>query len=163
MQLRSDLERMIELERESMRGDPEKEAKVWASKLAELDHKRTRFQHAYSEDAISLDDLKTRLAELEGRKLAKRELATLKDKRERIEELERDVEAVLEESVRMTPEVLDNLTPEERHQFYKLLRLKVVAYADGIPEIQLPFSRGVGCLSSEKNFTPLRDRNSVSW
>ncbi len=163
VQLRSDLERMIELEREGMRGDPEKEAKVWASKLAELDLKRTRFQHAYAEDAISLDDLKTRLAELdEERKLAKRELATLKDTREYIDELERDAEAVLEEQVRMTPEALDTLAPEERHQFYKLLRLKVVAYADGIPEIQLPFSRGAGCLSSEKNSTPLRDRNSVS-
>jgi len=59
-----------------------------------LGHKRTRFQHAYAEDAISLADLKTRLTELEEeRKVAEREFATLKDRRERVEELERDAEA----------------------------------------------------------------------
>jgi hypothetical protein len=152
VQLRSDLERMIELERESIRGDPKQEAKVWASKLAELDHKRTRFQHAYAEDAISLDDLKARLTELEEeRKVVERELVALRDKSERIEELERDAEAVLEDHARMAPEALDNLTSEERHQFYKLLRLKAIAYAEGPPEIHLPFRRGAVCSLSEKN------------
>jgi hypothetical protein len=148
-ELRADLERMIELERESMRGDPEQEAKMQASKLAELDHRRTRFQHAYAEDAISLDDLKTRLAELE----EERKLASPRDKSERIEELERDAKAVLEDRARVAPEALVNLTPEQRHQFYELLRLKVIAPADGVLEIQLPFRRGAACSPSEKNVT----------
>jgi hypothetical protein len=114
-----------------------------------LDHKRIRFQHAYAEDAISLDDLKTRLAELE----EERKLASLRDKSERIEELERDAKAVLEDRARVAPEALVNLTPEQRHQFYELLRLRVIAPADGVPEIQIPFRRGAVCSPSEKNVT----------
>ena len=30
----------------------------------------------------------------------------------------------------MAPEALDSLTPEERHQLYKILRLRVIAAAD---------------------------------
>jgi hypothetical protein len=41
-QLRSDLDRMIELERTGKRGDPTKEARIWVEKLAEVDRKRTK-------------------------------------------------------------------------------------------------------------------------
>jgi hypothetical protein len=51
----------------------------------------------------------------------------------------------------MATEALDSLTPEERHEFYEILRLKVVAHLDGAPEIQLPFRPGAVCLPSEKN------------
>jgi hypothetical protein len=46
-----------------------------------------------------------------------RGLVALKDNRERLEELEQDVEAVLEYRTRMAPEALSVLIPEERHQF----------------------------------------------
>ena len=39
-QLREDLERMIELEWEGTRGNPEWEAKAWLEKLAEMDQER---------------------------------------------------------------------------------------------------------------------------
>ena len=77
----------------------------------------------------------------------------LRDKSAQLEELERDVDGILEDYARMTPESLDALTPEERHQFYKILRLKVVAHSDDAPEIQLPFRTGTVCLPSEKNVT----------
>ena len=35
----------------------------------------------------------------------------------------------------MVPEALDGLTPEERHRIYKMMRLNVAMYADGIAEI----------------------------
>jgi hypothetical protein len=44
-------------------------------------------------------------------------LAALEDKRERLEELEQDAEAVLEYRTRMAPEALSVLIPKERHQF----------------------------------------------
>jgi site-specific DNA recombinase len=40
-QLRSDLERMIELERQGLRGDPDQETGVWLEKLAEADRMRS--------------------------------------------------------------------------------------------------------------------------
>ena len=40
------------------------------------------------------------------------------------EEVERDRDALLESYARMVPERLDLLTPEERHQVYKMLRLR---------------------------------------
>ena len=35
----------------------------------------------------------------------------------------------------MVPEALDDLTSEERHRVYKMMRLNVVMYADGLIEV----------------------------
>jgi hypothetical protein len=48
---------------------------------------------------------------------------------------ERDRDTLWESYARMVPEALDNLTSEERHQVYKMLWLKVLAYKDGILEV----------------------------
>jgi site-specific DNA recombinase len=135
-QLRSDLERMIELERDGLRGDPDREAHTWLEKLAEVDRKRGRFQYSYAEGVIELDDLRARLAELEEvRKTAERELEVLRGYRERIERLERDKNALLESYVGMAPEALNSLTPEERNQIYKMLKLRVTADTGGKIEV----------------------------
>jgi hypothetical protein len=42
-ELRSDLDRAIELEREGRHGDPEAEAKHWLEKLSEADEERRGF------------------------------------------------------------------------------------------------------------------------
>jgi len=39
------LEETIELERETMRGDPEREAKAWLDKLADVERMRSRLQN----------------------------------------------------------------------------------------------------------------------
>jgi site-specific DNA recombinase len=86
--LRADLDRMIEVKRSTRRGDSRREMDLWLEKLAEADHKRIRFQHAYAEDAITLEDLKDRLAELEEmRSLAHRELEALRHYEEEIARL----------------------------------------------------------------------------
>ena len=138
--LRRDLEQMIELERNSVRGDPEREARAWFEKLAETDTKRSGFQDMAAEGLITLDELRTKLAALEEiRATAQQELETIDQRREKLKDLERDKETVLEHYARMTPEALDNLTPEERHQFYKMLRLKVVAEPNGDIELSGAF------------------------
>ena len=38
---------------------------------------------------------------------------------------------MLEQYVEMAPEGLDNFTPEDRHEAYKALRLRVIAYPHG--------------------------------
>jgi site-specific DNA recombinase len=134
--LRADLDRKIELERSGARGEPEREMKLWAEKLAEADAKRVRFQHAYAEGIIGLDDLKARLAELDDvRTTAEQEIAILEGRLEHIRSLEEDRDAVLADLEVMAPKVLECLDPEERHRFYKMLRLRVRLWPDRSLEI----------------------------
>jgi site-specific DNA recombinase len=125
--LRADLERAIELERGgSFARDPDREAKAWAQRIAEADAKRARFQHAYAEGVVSLEDLSERLAELEDEKAtAERELAALRGRVDRVRELERDRDTGLEGLIGDASEALDSMSPEQRHRFYKMLRVKV--------------------------------------
>jgi hypothetical protein len=134
--LRADLDRKIELERSGTRGEPEQEMKLWAEKLAEADAKRVRFQHAYAEGIIGLDDLKARLAELDdARTTAEQAIAILEGRIEHVRSLEEDRDAVLADLEAMAPKVLDCLDPEERHRFYKMLRLRVRLWPDRSLEI----------------------------
>lgn len=134
--LRADLDRKIELEKSGARGEPEREIKLWAERLAEADDKRIRFQHAYAEGIIDLEDLKARLAELDDtRATAEREIAALEGRLKHVRSLEQDRDAVLADLEAAAPEVLDCLDPEERHRFYKMLRLRVRLWPDRSLEI----------------------------
>jgi site-specific DNA recombinase len=134
--LRADLDRTIELERGGFRGVPDQEMKLWAEKLAEADAKRVRFQHAYAEGIIGLDDLKARLAELDDTRItAEQEIAILEGRLEHVRSLEQDRDAVLADLEALAPKVLDCLKPEERQRFYKMLRLRVRLWSDRSVEI----------------------------
>ncbi len=142
-QLRDDLERMIEQEDEGLYGDPEQEAKVWTEKLAEVERMRSGYQNLAAKGLKTFDELGEKLQGLEEtRQTAERELEVLRSRRERIEELERDKEVLLESYVGMAPEALDSLLPEERHQVYKMLRLEVVAHVDSTLEVSGAFTGG---------------------
>ena len=135
-QLRDDLDRMIELQRQGRRGDPTKDAKLWADKLAETETKRARYQEMAAENLITFEELRARLAELEEtRKTAERELATLRAHEEYVLSLERDRDAMLDSLETVAPEVLDSLTPEQRHHWYKMLRTTAAVNADGTLEV----------------------------
>jgi site-specific DNA recombinase len=136
-QLRADLEEMIDRERESiLHADPELERKVWMDKLADTDRMRSSYQEQAAKGLMTLGELAARLGELEGtRRTAERELARLNDRRESIERLEQDKGLLLDYYAGMAPEALKSLTPEERHQVYKILRLKVIARLDGDVEL----------------------------
>jgi hypothetical protein len=136
-QLRADLERMIKLECEGRRGDPEREAKGWRDKLAEVDRKRSGFQEMAAEGLIAFDELRTKLAALDAtRATAERELESIKCRREHLEKLERDKEALLETYPALTPEAVESLTPEERQKLYKMLRLRAIVNLDGTIEVR---------------------------
>jgi hypothetical protein len=135
-QLRSDLDRMIELKRRGTRGDPSKEARIWVEKLADVDRKRTKYQEAFAADAVTLPELKAYLSQLdETRKTAEHELAALRSREEYVRELEAGRDALLDSLEAQAPEALDSLTPEQRHQWYKLLKLKAAVFTDGRVEI----------------------------
>ncbi len=128
--LRAGLEAMIEEKRKALRGDPDKEAKVWLEKIAEVDRQRVRAQDLAIEGLLSPDELRTKLAGLEDtRETAKRELEALSSRQEEIEELERD--ALLESYATMLPEGLDRYTPEDRRWAYGLIRLNIFTQSDG--------------------------------
>jgi site-specific DNA recombinase len=135
-ELRADLDRMIELERRGTRGDPDKEAKLWTEKLAEVDRKRARYQEAFAADAVTLPELKSYLAQLdETRKTAEYELEVLRGHEEYVRNLEADRDALLDSLEAQAPERLDSLTPEQRHKWYKLLKLRADVFADGRVEV----------------------------
>ncbi|MDQ5830506.1 MAG: hypothetical protein M3324_11760, partial [Actinomycetota bacterium] len=136
-QLRADLEEMMDRERQSsLRGDPQLEKKAWMDKLAETDCMRSGYQEQAAKGLMTLDELAARLRELEGtRRAAELELAILEDRRETMEQLERDKDLLLDHYAPMAPEALRSLAPEERHQVYKMLRLKVIAHLSGDVEL----------------------------
>jgi chromosome segregation ATPase len=130
--LRIGLDAMIEAERTGSRGDPEREARSWLDRLAALDRKRARFQDMAAEGLITFEELGARLgATEEARETAERELAELEGRRGRIEQLKRDRDAIIEHYAGMVPEALDSLTGEERHQVYRMIRLRVTIRPDG--------------------------------
>jgi hypothetical protein len=58
-------------------------------------------------------------------------LETLKSRKEEVEELERDRDALLESYAGMVPEGLEEFGPKERRWVYKLIRLNIFADAGG--------------------------------
>src|SRR3712207_6079099 len=119
-----------------MRGDPEQEARAWLEKLSEVDQERRGYLRLAAKRRTTDEELDEALAELEEtRKTAERELETLRSRRKILEELERDRDALLERYARMVPPALDELTTDERHQVYKMLRPRVLAYQDGTLEM----------------------------
>jgi len=95
--LRAGLDTLIEERRKTMRGDPERETQMWLRKLEDVDLKRRRAQDLAIQGLLNPDELRAKLAELqETRETNVRELEALKDRREHIEQLERDRDAVLD-------------------------------------------------------------------
>ncbi|MGF1472404.1 MAG: recombinase family protein [Rubrobacteraceae bacterium] len=134
--LSAGLEAMIESERDALHGDPEREEKVWLDKITETDTKRLRYQEMAAENLITFEELRARLAEIEeARSVAVRNLANLRARRERIESLEQDKASLLESYADMMPEALADLTGEERHRIYQMLRLKVYVGREGGVEV----------------------------
>jgi hypothetical protein len=135
--LREGLDEMIEQERKALRGDPDKQAKAWLGKLTDVGRKRARFQDMAAEGLISFHELRGTVLELdETRRTAERELEALRGRQEIVEQLKRDRDTLLEHYADMVPEALDELTPEARHQVYRMLRLEVYVHPDGDLDIR---------------------------
>src|SRR5215216_4370123 len=135
--VRAGLDEMIEQERAGMRGDPDQEAASWLERLSEVEQERRGYLRFAAKGHMTDEELDEALAELEEtRTTAEEELAAIRSRKEILQELERDRDALLESYVEMTPEALDALTPEEHRQVYGMLRLRVEVAADGTMEAQ---------------------------
>ena len=87
-QLRADLERMVELERDRLRaGAPHHETKVWLEKLSEVDRERRGYHRLTAKGHMTQQELVEALAELgETRETAEPDSATLRRRhQERVE------------------------------------------------------------------------------
>jgi Recombinase zinc beta ribbon domain len=143
--LRAGLDAMVEEQRETMRGDPDREAKAWLERLDALDRKRGGYLDLAAEGIMGRDELRAKLADLqEARQTVERELAALEGRKERLEQMERDRDVLMDRYVGVVPESLDALAPEERHQLYKMLRLEVVAHPDKSLEVSGAILTGGG-------------------
>ena len=90
-----------------------------------------------AEGHITFDELGAKLRELEGqRTTAEEELDSLQLSRARLEDLKRDKEILLKEYAGLVPEELDELTGEERHQVYRMLRIQVFVFPNGDLEVR---------------------------
>lgn len=130
--LRIGLQAMIERNRKQLKGNPTQEAAAWLKKQDAWTRKRAAYQDQQAAGLMTLDELATRLSELEeARQIAERELAKLRGTQEEIEALERDAYALLASYEHSTPDALEALGPAERHHVYRLMRLEVLAHPDG--------------------------------
>ena len=126
------IQRMITLEREGAREDPERQVRVWAEKLAKADRKRSRYQGMAVEGLITFDELRAKLADLgKVREAAEQELENLSSRNERLEELERDRDALLESWAELVPANLETLSELERNKVYKMRNLLVSPAPEG--------------------------------
>jgi site-specific DNA recombinase len=131
-EIRRGMESLIEQERTSRTRDPKHEAEVWTQKIAECDQRRSAYQDQQAAGFMTLEELGAKLRELDNtRRAAERELAVLKDHQRRVENLEQDRDALLEDMTAMVPEALDSLTGEEKNRIYQMLRLEVTPTAEG--------------------------------
>jgi hypothetical protein len=64
--LQRGLRRLIENEKSSLRGDPEKEVNAWLERLSTLERKRRGFHEIAAEGLMGLSELKERLAARRG-------------------------------------------------------------------------------------------------
>jgi hypothetical protein len=81
---------------------------------------------------MTLEELGWKLQDLEEtRKLAQAELASLGGARERVEELKKDREALIDSWAGILHKALEDLMGEQRNKIYRMLRLEVAPVDDG--------------------------------
>ena len=130
--IRSGMEALIEQERATEPRDLEREAKVWTKKLAEYTRLRSAYQDQQAAGLMTLQELGAKLEELEeGCREAERELMALRSHKQRVENLEKDRDALLQSMSEMVPGALENLDGEDKNRLYQMLRLEVTPSEEG--------------------------------
>ena len=119
-------------ENEAAEALAEGEEASWLKRISEIERKEERLLDLRLEGDITTEQFRAKSAALqEAKEVATVSLETARARRERLEDFERDKEAVLEYHARLVPEDLGGLTPEQRQSLYRMMRLKVLAAPDG--------------------------------
>jgi hypothetical protein len=134
--LRTGIERMLEEQRAAHCGDPGRELKHWHGELEKIKRMRSGYLDQQAKEIISMAELKAKIAALDERRtVVEQELRKRLQQQERIAQLERDTEALMERYRFEAREGLDLYTPQDRHEAYKALGIKVIAHPDGTTEL----------------------------
>src|SRR3712207_8733858 len=112
---------MLEKEKDVSPVNTEEEARAWREKLSEIERRRGGFQDLAAEGLMTKEELRSKLQELElAREVAERELLLLESRSEKPSALERAVEVLLEDYEKVCTEELDDLSPEEKREIYRM-------------------------------------------
>ena len=134
--LRTGIECFIEQERATLQNAPTYGLRHWRAELEKIDRRPDGHLDQQAEGLISMAELKRKLAALEERReVAERELGKLVRHEEYLAELEWDAKALMERYSFEAREGLDLYTPEDRHDAYRALGIKVISYPDGTLEL----------------------------
>ncbi len=118
--------------RASRRCTKTKEEAFWLKRISEIARKEERLLDLRLEGDITAEQFRAKSASLqEAREAATTGLQAARSRRSLREDFERDKEALLEYHTRLVPEGLDGLTPEQRRDLYRMMRLRVLAAPDG--------------------------------
>jgi hypothetical protein len=130
--IRDGMEGLIEQERASEPRNLDREAKVWTKQLAEYTRLRSACQDQQAAGLMTLLELGAKLEELEERRReAERELTALRRHQQRVEELEKDRDALLQSISETVPGALDDLDGEDKNKLYQMLGLEVTPSEEG--------------------------------
>jgi hypothetical protein len=148
--LQAGLRKYVERERElASRRDPEQEAKAWLERIAAADRQRAKYHEMAAEELITFEELRERLEGLEETKrMAQGELESISLHRQRLEELECSADDLVRQYAAIVPEGLDAILPEEKHQTYKTLRMKVLVNIEGTVAVETISSKATELGSS---------------
>jgi len=128
---------MIEQEKALVSQGPADDSEAWLKKLTGLEVQEERLLDLYLESKLEMDRYEKRVAQInQSRSAVEKELERIKDRVARVDQLERDRDAVLNDYCRIVPEQLDALEPEERNRIYKMLDLTVLADEKGSLELK---------------------------
>jgi len=124
--IRAGLDLLIEEERTSVGRDPGRDAEYWSKRMAEAEMERRGYHRLAARGHMSDEELTAALSDLdEAHEAAERELETARARGETLQRLEHDRDALLESYAGTVGDALEDLSPEERHRVYELLRLDV--------------------------------------
>jgi multidrug resistance efflux pump len=124
--IQAGLDRLKEEERTSVGRDPGRDAEFWSKRMAEAEVERRGYHKLAARGHMSDEELAAALSDLdESREAAERELETARARGETLRRLEHDRDALMGSYAGTVAEALEDLSPEERHRVYKLLRLDV--------------------------------------
>jgi site-specific DNA recombinase len=108
----------------------------WTEALQNVELKTERLLDLYLDGGLERALYEEKIVSLRAEeRSAREEVERLKTRRQMVETAQRDVEALIEDYAEAVPEDLDDLTPEERYQIYKMLGLRVGLDNTGAVEI----------------------------
>ncbi|MGI8539394.1 MAG: recombinase zinc beta ribbon domain-containing protein, partial [Rubrobacteraceae bacterium] len=148
--LRRGVGEMIRREKRAVRGNPEKEERMWTDKLLAAKNERRgylklaaggRMDEAELDEALALVDSEIHAAG--------RELSRIGGERARLEEMEEDADALLARFSGLVPDALDCLGHEEKRHVYELLKMRVECFPDGSVEVAGVFGEGLDVRTEE--------------